>query len=329
MTSFTPVGQLLERQPVDRYRDWLLVTPVLDDSLLHAPPRRVWCTDHAIAAAYRKAGHDVIEGLEAPGNVQGALLFWPKSHALGVWWVRTLCTTLKVTTPLHIVGEHQGGIKRVPKVLEALGLSGERVDNARRCSLFATSTHASCHAESDTEDGWLRFEALDLTLHSHPGVFGHGKLDEGTRLLLEHLPTLSGHVLDVGCGDGIISAWLATRGAAVTATDVNHFALEATRRTLAANGASGEVIASDMLENVSGRFTAIVTNPPFHQERSVDYDPTRRLIEQAPEHIEEGGCFYLVANAFLPYAQILKTHFTQVEVLADNRRFKVYRATNG
>lgn len=111
------------------------------------------------------------------------VLFWPKAHQLGKWWLEWLCHVLPDNTPLDIVGEHQGGIKRVPKMLDELGMSCDKLDNARRCSLFATRTVKMEAPES----AWQTFDALDMRLVSHPGVFGHGKVDEGTQLLLQAL----------------------------------------------------------------------------------------------------------------------------------------------
>lgn len=358
----TPTCQLLARQAAD-YRGWWWV----------APPRDPWLesgqgvaisADLAVRAAWQAAGrpaHSPFEPLpldpqlagdeEAP---RGAVLFWPKSHALGEWWLLWLCATLPEGTPLQLVGENQGGIKRVLKVLAALGLGCRKLDSARRCSLFETRLG---RVAIDPDAAWTAFEAEPdderLLLASHPGVFGHGKLDDGTRLLLETLATalptgeggaegdasgdVLGDVLDMGCGDGILAAWLARRGAAVTAVDVNAFAVEATRRTLAANGLagealsgealSGETLESDVYSALAGRtFDTIVSNPPFHQERAIDYGPAARLIGEAPAHLKPGGQLLLVANAFLPYPDLLERAFGGFEILADDRRFRVYRA---
>ncbi|WP_372613976.1 class I SAM-dependent methyltransferase, partial [Halomonas sp.] len=119
----------------------------------------------------------------------------------------------------------------------------------------------------------------------------------------------------------------ARRGARVTAVDVNAFAVEATRRTLAANGLSAEVLASDVYSALGERrFSVIVSNPPFHQERAIDYGPAGRLITEAPDHLAPGGQLLLVANAFLPYPDMLTRAFGGFEILAEDRRFRVYRA---
>lgn len=358
--AHTPTCQLLARQAAD-YRGWWWVAPPRDPWLEGGQGTAI-SADLAVRAAWQAAGRPAYSPFEPlPLDSQpagdeetpkGAVLFWPKSHALGEWWLLWLCATLPEGTPLQLVGENQGGIKRVLKVLAALGLDCRKLDSARRCSLFETRLSRVAIAP---ESAWTAFEVEPegerLVLASHPGVFGHGKLDDGTRLLLETLPAVlpsgGAEMLDMGCGDGILAAWLARRGAAVTAVDVNAFAVEATRRTLAANGLagealsgealsgealsrealSGEALESDVYSALAGRtFDAIVSNPPFHQERAIDYGPAARLILEAPAHLKPGGQLFLVANAFLPYPDLLERAFGGFEILADDRRFRVYRA---
>jgi len=79
-----------------------------------------------------------------------------------------------------------------------------------------------------------------LELATDAGVFSPGRLDPGTRLLLEESPAPppSGDLLDLGCGYGPIACVLAVRspGAAVWAVDVNERALELCARNAAAAG---------------------------------------------------------------------------------------------
>jgi len=327
MSAQVPACHLLERQ--SRQSPFWVVGPPLDPWLV-AQSVGVLSADLTVLDAWAAGGKPAYTPFEDQSSAAlsgEVVLFWPKAHQLGLWWLQWLCDVLPANTPLEIVGEHNGGIKRVPKVLAERGMACDKLDNARRCSLFATRTVK----KAATDDAWQRFEALGLTLISHPGVFGHGKVDEGTQLLLEclerDLPHASMRVLDMGCGDGIISAWLAQRGHHVTAVDVSAFAVEATRRTLNANGLEGRVMQSDVYAALpDDPFDIIVSNPPFHQERDVSYGATQRLISQAPDYLAPKGQLFMVANAFLPYPDLLQQAFSSFQTLADNRRFRVYQA---
>ncbi|WP_417861611.1 methyltransferase [Vreelandella venusta] len=327
MSAQLPACQLLERFYGQSANLWPVAPPA--DAWLQAHSTAMISGDVALREHWASGGKAAVSPFDAPFIQQAGqvVLFWPKAHQLGIWWLTWLCHVLPENTPLDVVGEHQGGIKRVPKILSELGMRCDKLDNARRCSLFATRTVAM----EQPDNAWQTFEAWDLKLVSHPGVFGHGKVDEGTRLMLDSveasLPKKPLSVLDMGCGDGIISAWLAARGHQVTAVDVSAFAVEACRRTLAANQLSGRVLESDVYSALGGeQFDLIVSNPPFHQEREITYGPSARLISEAPNHLSAKGQLVLVANAFLPYPDVLESTFGGFETLADNRRFKVYRA---
>lgn len=326
MSAQSPACQLLERFYGQTAHLW----PV-------APPADPWLQDHstamisgdmALRQQWLTSGKIAASPFDVPITQQDGqvVLFWPKAHQLGIWWLEWLCRMLPENTPVDVVGEHQGGIKRVPKILGEFGMRCDKLDNARRCTLFATRTVAI----ETSDNTWQAFEALGVTLVSHPGVFGHGKVDEGTLLLLESiassLPKKPLNVLDVGCGDGIIAAWLAKQGHQVTAVDVSAFAVEASQRTLAVNGLEGRVLESDIYSALEGEsFDLIVSNPPFHQERAITYGPSARLIEEAPHHLTAKGQLILVANAFLPYPNVLEGAFGSFDILADNRRFRVYQ----
>lgn len=333
MSARTPSCQLLER---DAFADdpdfagFCAVEPPDDPWLLRAATHAI-SADEATLERWRSADRPAASPLDPTLEaVPAAVLFWPKALKLAGWWLDWLNRTLPEGTPLMIVGENHGGIRRAPKMLAERGQTSAKRDGARRCSLFVTQTRSS--DASSAPASRERFEADGMTLVSHPGVFGHGKVDEGTALLLEALeaalPRTPLNVLDVGSGDGIISAWLARRGHDVTAVDVNHFAVDATRETLAANGLTGRVLASDVYAALDEgeRFDLIVSNPPFHQQREINYGPAGRLISEAAGRLTRGGRLVLVANAFLPYADSLRHAFGGFDVLADNPRFRVYQA---
>ena len=82
-----------------------------------------------------------------------------------------------------------------------------------------------------------------LELETDAGVFSPGRLDPGTRLLLDASPALpaGGDLFDLGCGYGPIACVLAARSPAATvwAVDVNERALELCARN-AASGRPGQ-----------------------------------------------------------------------------------------
>jgi len=124
-------------------------------------------------------------------------------------------------------------------------------------------------------------------------------------------------VIDVGTGSGVIALSLAKQfpEAEVSAVDISEDALALSRESAARVGLSEGVHfqKSDLLENLSERFDLIVANLPYISmqdrhllSREVLHDPdvalfggpagdelVRRLIEQAPSHLNPGGLLAL------------------------------------
>ncbi len=122
-------------------------------------------------------------------------------------------------------------------------------------------------------------------------------------------------VLDVGTGSGALALGLraARPDARVTATDISPEALALARCNAVHLGLEVRFMQADLLQDVSGRFHLIVSNPPYlpdaDRERAqpeVRHDPdlalyggadglrlARRLVAQAPAHLEAGGALLL------------------------------------
>lgn len=108
---------------------------------------------------------------------------------------------------------------------------------------------------------------LSLRLTTDRGVFAHGGVDTGTKLLLLEGPPVPGRgdVLDLGCGYGLIACALARRAprANVWAVDVNGRARALCAANAEANGlANVRVLAPDDVPS-DVRFAAIWSNPPI------------------------------------------------------------------
>jgi len=135
-----------------------------------------------------------------------------------------------------------------------------------------------------------------LELATDAGVFSPGRLDPGTRLLLEEAPgpPPSGDLLDLGCGYGPIACVLATRapGATVWGVDVNERALALATRNAQAAGLANVRCRPPQDASLPGRFTAIWSNPPVRIGKQALHD----LLASWLGRLEPGGRAYLVAG---------------------------------
>lgn len=113
----------------------------------------------------------------------------------------------------------------------------------------------------------VRLTDRDLELETAGGVFSPGRLDLGTRVLLESvpLPPQSGDLLDLGCGWGPVALTLALESpnARVWAVDVNERALDLVRRNAERLGLSNVRAAApdDVPDDVA--LAALWSNPPI------------------------------------------------------------------
>lgn len=113
----------------------------------------------------------------------------------------------------------------------------------------------------------VRLADREVDVVTAAGVFSPEHLDEGTRILLDSVPTppATGHVLDLGAGWGPIALTLGLRSpdATVWAVDVNERALELVRRNASRLGLHNvnAVLPGDVPDGVT--FRTIWSNPPI------------------------------------------------------------------
>ncbi len=173
------------------------------------------------------------------------------------------------------------------------------------------------------------YRGVALTFQTDAGVFSKGEVDTGTRLLLEALPEeMSGEILDLGCGWGVIGISIAKKwpGTRVTMADVNTRALDLSRENVKRNGAEVTCVESDgMAELAEKTFDAVVTNPPIRAGKQVIY----RMFADAAARLKPGGALYLVirkqqgAESCMKY---LQTIYDTVEKLDKSGGFWVIKA---
>ncbi|MBW3140608.1 methyltransferase [Ferrimonas balearica] len=269
-------------------------------------------------------------GVDGQGiQADAAILRIPKAREQLRYLAALACAVLPQGAPVYLVGENKGGIRSAGKtVAPFLGNCG-KLASGNHCQLL--EGHTQSDQALDMAQWWLPYEVSTpdgpLSLASLPGVFSHGELDEGTELLLQHLPEHPvGRVLDFGCGDGVIGAFLARRNPAIELemVDINAMALAASQQTLAQNGLTGKVYPSNGLSGVEGQFDLIVSNPPFHHGATQTFDTARQFIRDAAKALKPGGQLIIVANHHLPYGDDFAHVFGRVQIVAANNKFKIY-----
>ena len=135
-----------------------------------------------------------------------------------------------------------------------------------------------------------------FSIETDTGVFSHGRVDSGTKVLLMEAPALptSGYVLDLGCGAGPIAMTMARRspGCTVWAVDVNERAQQLTRDNASALGLTNVTVAAPDEVPDDVVFDVIWSNPPIKVGKQELHDLLNRWLAR----LSPDGYAVLVVN---------------------------------
>lgn len=330
-------SQLVLRNIEDLHGRVLIVEPVADELgsqlIASATNLTISCftTDQAVANQWQHPSIELIFDVQPSFSqpFDSVVIFYPKSKDQLAYTLTQLSTAIGANSQVFVVGDNKGGIKSLASHAQKLGLTANKLDNAKHCLWFMLHGDFSAIKATAATSFTINIAEHLLTIYSLPGVFNHGKLDIGTALLLAHLPNVNqGKVLDFACGNGVIAAVLKLTKPDIDlyCSDISTLATEATKLTLAKNQLSATVITADGLPAQPEQFAAIVSNPPFHTGIKTNYAIAEQFIQQSANRLISKGSLTIVANSHLQYLPILQQCFKQVDIKAKANGFTIYQA---
>ena len=285
---------------------------------------------------------DGLAGLNRLGHIPSDPLYdlvlvdIPKQVDEAKFWMASALYALKPDGILVLAAANDANGNRLSKWVRDLGLAG---DSDSRNKSRIVVTHRP-EALSPLVSEWFdngkkqKVETGDgYSFLSQPGVFGWNKIDDGSRLLSQKIPSgLGGIGADFGAGTGYLSARIL-----LSCPDVKTlYVAEADARALECARENLENVRQDRtLEFLWADLTKpaalpaldfIVMNPPFHHGKKTDPHIGLSFIATAAHHLKKNGKLYVVANAHLPYEQSLRSAFSSVRLLAEEQGFKIYEA---
>ncbi|MDC7232655.1 MAG: methyltransferase [Spirochaetales bacterium] len=188
------------------------------------------------------------------------------------------------------------------------------------------------------------FPYRDNRFFSYPGTFSHGRLDSGSRFLLDYLFSSEGEsrvlsaltpgarIADPGCGCGVLGLTVLTLRPGIKAflSDDNAMAV---RGSLYNSGKLGllescQIVQDNIMETVPpSTMDFVICNPPFHRGHTVSVETGFAFIRESARVLKKGGRALFVVNGTLGYGTILKDNFNSISVIRENRKYKLILCT--
>ena len=168
-----------------------------------------------------------------------------------------------------------------------------------------------------------------FTFKTDNNVFSKKGLDFGTRTLLESidLKSISGDILDFGCGYGPIGIFIAANtSSSVDMIDINERALSLAKENANINRVTVNIFESDIYSNINKKYDYIITNPPIRVGKKVLY----KILVGAKNYLKENGHLIFVINKDQGAKSTMKDmeEFYNVTLICKNKGFFVIECEN-
>ncbi|MBF0197441.1 MAG: class I SAM-dependent methyltransferase [Planctomycetes bacterium] len=168
---------------------------------------------------------------------------------------------------------------------------------------------------------------LKIPLISRPGVFSHRRVDGGAQALAEVLEVQKGdHILDMGCGCGLvgISAALRSEDSQLSLLDSNAIAIQCSRENAELNGLKNiSFFLNDQGQVGDENFDLYLGNPPYFSDQKI----SNLFIETAARVLNDKGRAYFVAKNMTENEIKAKTLFQKVKVFS-RRTYQIMLCEN-
>ncbi len=272
---------------------------------------------------------------DIPADIDLVLMQIPRNNRHLVWILSKLRHSMSEACPLVSVNKakeiHSSTLQLFEKYL------GETKTSLawKKHRLVHSLANSTPVIQAEEEVQWS-IEEHDISLVNLANVYSGESLDQGARLLLEHLPEIDlTDFIDLGCGNGVLSVKLAqlNPNASITCVDESFMAVESAKRNIIQNLQQPREIhcvannCLDQFEANSASF--IVCNPPFHQQQAITDHIAWQMFCDSKQVLKKGGKLLVIGNRHLGYDIKLARLFgrSQLKTVASNKKFVILQAT--
>lgn len=273
---------------------------------------------------------------DIPQHIDLVLFQLPKSNRHLIWQLVQLRNQLPTSCPVIAVNKakeiHTSTLKLFEKYL------GETTTSLawKKHRLIFSVPNCTPIQEVNSFVEW-DVDGESIHLKNLPNVYSGESLDLGARFLLQHLPQDPNlrHVIDLGCGNGVLSVKMGQLNpqARITCVDESFMAVESARQNLMDNLGEDrniQCITNNCLDGFKQDSAFLVLcNPPFHQQQTITDHIAWQMFCDAKHVLNKGGQLLVIGNRHLGYDVKLARLFgqDQVRTVATNNKFVILQAT--
>lgn len=267
------------------------------------------------------------------GTFDAVILHLPLSRDLTTLTLEVAADRLAPNGMILVYGANHQGIKSVDDHLAPWFDRSEVVIYKHRQRVIKALRTSEKQEIRSTLEAWQKTFTATISGHkktfiSYPGMFAHGQLDAGTRLLLNHLPPIlpNAKLLDMGSGTGVLASamQLSESSISIDAVDVNAFSVESTKQNVpgvnALWGDSWNVLPAD------AKYDLILSNPPVHQGAILTTQTLEYFISKAKTHLVVGGSVRLVVQGTIPVKKYFDRAGLRSALMAEDAIYQVWEA---
>ncbi|MBU2896557.1 methyltransferase [Vibrio hepatarius] len=271
-----------------------------------------------------------------PANVDYVLIQIPRNNRHLIWQLSQLRQALDSTVPVIAVNKakdiHTSTLKLFEKYLGKTHTS--LAWKKHRLVFSAADSSNTLVVEPVTQ--W-KVEQYGFELNNLPNVYSGEKLDQGAHFILNYLPKglTTERVIDLGCGNGVLSVKLGldNPGVQITCVDESFMATDCAKSNLLNSlgvERNTKCITNNCLDGFEENSVELVLcNPPFHQQQAITDHIAWQMFCDAKHVLCNEGKLLVIGNRHLGYDVKLSKLFgkSKIKLIASNNKFVILQAT--